>query len=132
MPSRTRGARGGQEPRPREPRHQRGRGPGGLSARAEGSGLYLFDVSLPDGDGIELARELSEHGPRRPVVILTGLDAPDVLDRSMEAGVLAHLTKPVDDRQLEAALRLAAARNANWRRCARKLTPLARRSPIAS
>ena len=74
--------------------------------------LYLLDVSLPDGDGIELARELSEHGPRRPVVILTGLDAPDVLDRSIEAGVLAHLTKPVDDRQLEAALRLAAARSA--------------------
>ena len=74
--------------------------------------LYLFDVSLPDGDGIELARELSEHGPRRPVVILTGLDAPEVLDRSIDAGVLAHLTKPVDDRQLEAALRLAAARSA--------------------
>jgi response regulator NasT len=35
-----------------------------------------------------------------------------VLDRSIEAGVLAHLTKPVDDRQLDAALRLAAARAA--------------------
>lgn len=82
-------------------------------ARGEPSAdLYLFDVSLPDGDGIELARELSERGPRRPVVVLTGLDAPEVLDRSIEAGVLAHLTKPVDDRQLEAALRLAAARSA--------------------
>ncbi len=82
-------------------------------ARAEpGADLYLFDVDLADGDGIDLARELSEDGPRRPVVVLTGLDAPEVLDRSIEAGVLAHLTKPVDDRQLDAALRLAAARAA--------------------
>ncbi|MBE2318671.1 ANTAR domain-containing protein [Solirubrobacter sp. CPCC 204708] len=79
---------------------------------ADGADLYLFDVDLADGDGIELARSLSEDGPRRPVVILTGLDAPEVLDRSIAAGVLAHLTKPVDDRQLEAALRLAAARSA--------------------
>jgi response regulator NasT len=82
-------------------------------ARGEpGADLYLFDVDLADGDGIDLARELSEDGPRRPVVVLTGLDAPEVLDRSIEAGVLAHLTKPVDDRQLDAALRLAAARAA--------------------
>lgn len=74
--------------------------------------LYLFDVDLGDGDGIELARELSERGPRRPVVVLTGLEAPEVLDRSIAAGVLAHLTKPTDDRQLDAALRLAAARGA--------------------
>lgn len=74
--------------------------------------LYLFDVDLGDGDGIDLARELSEHGPRRPVVVLTGLEAPDVLDRSIAAGVLAHLTKPADDRGLDAALRLAAARGA--------------------
>jgi AmiR/NasT family two-component response regulator len=80
-----------------------------LASRAD---LYLFDVDLADGDGIELARSLSEDGPRRPVVVLTGLDAPDVLDRSIAAGVLAHLTKPVDDRQLDAALRLAAARAA--------------------
>lgn len=81
-------------------------------ARDEGADLYLFDVDLADGDGIELARDLSVDGPRRPVVVLTGLDAPEVLDRSIAAGVLAHLTKPVDDRQLDAALRLAAARSA--------------------
>jgi AmiR/NasT family two-component response regulator len=84
----------------------------GELARSVGADLYLFDVDLADGDGIALARSLSEDGPRRPVVILTGLDAPDVLDRSIAAGVLAHLTKPVDDRQLDAALRLAAARAA--------------------
>ena len=81
-------------------------------ARDAGADLYLFDVDLADGDGIELARTLSVDGPRRPVVVLTGLDAPEVLERSITAGVLAHLTKPVDDRQLDAALRLAAARAA--------------------
>ncbi len=82
-------------------------------ARAQpGADLYLFNDDLAYRDANYLSREQSEDGPRRPVVVLTGLDAPEVLDRSIEAGVLAHLTKPVDDRQLDAALRLAAARAA--------------------
>jgi AmiR/NasT family two-component response regulator len=74
--------------------------------------LYLLDVDLEDADGLELAATLAAAGPRRPVVILTGLDAPELVERSIASKVDAFLTKPVDDRQLDAALRLAAARHA--------------------
>ena len=82
-------------------------------ARSEGADLYLLDVDLEDDlDGLAVSRTLSEEGPRRPVVILTGLDDADLVERSIASGVLAFLTKPVDDRQLDAALRVAAARHA--------------------
>jgi response regulator NasT len=89
------------------------RGADVLRLAAEASpDLYLLDVDLEDADGLELAATLAERGPRRPVVILTGLDAPELVERSIASGVDAFLTKPVDDRQLDAALRLAAARHA--------------------
>jgi AmiR/NasT family two-component response regulator len=81
-------------------------------AADEAPDLYLLDVDLEDADGLELAAVLAATGPRRPVVILTGLDAPELVERSIASRVDAFLTKPVDDRQLDAALRLAAARHA--------------------
>lgn len=82
------------------------------AARDDDPELLLLDVDLEDADGLELAAELSAAGPRWPIVVLTGLDAPELVDRSISSGVDAFLTKPVDDRQLDAALRLAAARHA--------------------
>jgi len=84
-------------------------------ARERDPDLLLLDVDLEDADGLELAEELTAEGPRRPIVVLTGLDAPELVDRSISSGVEAFLTKPVDDRQLDAALRLAAARHAELR-----------------
>ncbi|MGX6449999.1 ANTAR domain-containing response regulator [Patulibacter sp. S7RM1-6] len=80
-------------------------------ARDEAPDVYLLDVDLDDADGLELAALLHTEGLSRPVVVLTGLDAPELVDRSIASGVDAFLTKPVDDRQLDAALRVAAARH---------------------
>ncbi|WP_210494810.1 ANTAR domain-containing protein [Patulibacter sp. SYSU D01012] len=80
-------------------------------ARDERVDVYLLDVDLEDADGLELAALLHTEGLSRPVVVLTGLDAPELVDRSIASGVEAFLTKPVDDRQLDAALRVAAARH---------------------
>lgn len=79
-------------------------------ARDPGADLYLLDVDLADGDGLELAEALADAGLRRPVVVLTGLEAPELVDRSIASGVGAFLTKPADERQLDGALRVAAAR----------------------
>jgi response regulator NasT len=85
------------------------------AAREQDPDLLLLDVDLEDADGLELAAELTAEGPSRPMVVLTGLDAPELVDRSIASGVEAFLTKPVDDRQLDAALRVAAARHAELR-----------------
>jgi two-component system, response regulator PdtaR len=74
--------------------------------------LYLFDIDMPRLDGIEAARRLAAEGLRRPVVVVTGVEDPDLVDRSIAAGIAAYLTKPIDERELDAAIRLAAARHA--------------------
>jgi two-component system, response regulator PdtaR len=73
--------------------------------------VYLFDIEMPGLDGLEAAAQLAERGLRRPVVIVTGVDDPDLIDRAIFAGVGAYLTKPVDTRELEAAIAVAAARH---------------------
>jgi two-component system, response regulator PdtaR len=81
------------------------------AARAEHPDLYLFDIDMPRLDGLRAAQQLADEGLRRPVVVLTGVEDPDLVDRSVSTGVSAYLTKPIDDRQLDAAIRLAAARH---------------------
>lgn len=81
-------------------------------ARAETPELYLFDIDMPHLDGLAAARALAEEGLRRPVVVVTGVDDPGLVERAIDIGVAAYLTKPVDDRGLDAAIRLAAARHA--------------------
>lgn len=81
-------------------------------ARESSPDLYLFDIEMPNLDGLETARRLAGDGLRRPVVVVTGVDDPSLIERSIASGVSAYLTKPIDTRELEAALALAAARHA--------------------
>ena len=84
-------------------------------ARANLPDLYLFDVEMPNVDGLQAAVQLADEGLRRPVVVVTGVDDPSLVERSIASGVSAYLTKPVDSRELEAAIGLAAARHAEFR-----------------
>jgi response regulator NasT len=81
------------------------------AARTHRPDLYLFDIDMPRLDGLRAAQQLTAEGLRRPVVVLTGVEDPSLVDRSVSSGVAAYLTKPVDQRQLDAAIRLAAARH---------------------
>jgi AmiR/NasT family two-component response regulator len=74
--------------------------------------LYLFDIEMPELDGLEAAAELTARGLGRPVVVITGVDDRGLIERSVATGAGAFLTKPVDTRELEAAISLAAARHA--------------------
>ncbi len=76
--------------------------------------LYLFDIEMPSVDGLAAAAQLSEQGLRRPVVVITGVDDPDLIERSIASGVSAYLTKPIDARELQAAIELAAIRYAEF------------------
>jgi AmiR/NasT family two-component response regulator len=79
-------------------------------AREQRPDLYLFDIDMPRLDGLAAAAELARQGLRRPVVAITGVDDPALVERSIATGVSAYLTKPIDDRELDAAIRLAAHR----------------------
>jgi response regulator NasT len=66
---------------------------------------------MPELDGLAAAAELAAAGLRRPVVVVTGVDDPELVDRSAAIGVVAYLVKPVGTLQLQAAITLAAARH---------------------
>jgi response regulator NasT len=76
--------------------------------------LYLFDIEMPTLDGLEAAKQLTEAGLRRPVVVVTGVEDDALVERSIASGVSAYLTKPIDSRELRAAIELAAVRQAEF------------------
>jgi len=83
-------------------------------AKASLPDLYLFDIEMPELDGLAAAVQLAGDGFRRPVVIVTGVDDPNLVERSIASGVSAYLTKPIETRELDAAIKLAAARHAEF------------------
>ena len=72
--------------------------------------LYLFDIEMPAADGLTAAAQLAGEGLRRPVVVITGIEDPGLVERAIATGVSAYLTKPVDDRELGAAIEIARLR----------------------
>jgi len=83
-------------------------------AKRELPDLYLFDIEMPELDGLASATELAKQGLRRPVVVVTGVEDPELVDRSIDFGVSSYLPKPIDDRELDAAIKLAASRHAEF------------------
>jgi response regulator NasT len=74
--------------------------------------VYLFDIEMPNLDGLGAAARLAEQGLRRPVIVITGVDDASLVERSIASGVSAYLAKPINSRELKAAIELAAARQA--------------------
>jgi CheY-like chemotaxis protein len=68
--------------------------------------VILMDVAMPNVDGIEAAREIRRHawGAEIRIIALTAWGQEAERRRTREAGMDAHLVKPVDPRALAAAL----------------------------
>ena len=61
----------------------------------------LLDLTLPDGNGLELVPGLAQRTAERPVIVaLTGRDEPEVIRRCRAAGCHDVLLKPVPPRDL--------------------------------
>ncbi len=70
--------------------------------------LVISDLGLPDGSGTELMAKLrASYGLRG--IALSGYGMDEDISRSLAAGFITHLTKPVDFGQLQRALRLRDA-----------------------
>ena len=74
------------------------------SARRERPDLVLLDLTLPDGEGLDIARELLVEENPPTFVALTGHDSPDVADRCLAAGCTSVLVKPVSSKELLATV----------------------------
>jgi FixJ family two-component response regulator len=78
-------------------------------------GCALFDVSMPDLDGLELQQALTGEGTGRPVIFMTGKGDVPTSVRAMKAGAIDFLTKPVTDMEIFAALARAEMQDADIR-----------------
>jgi DNA-binding NarL/FixJ family response regulator len=63
-----------------------------LAARLEPD-VVLMDISMPVLDGFEATRRIRERVPGASVLILTGSNSRDDVDRSREAGAAGYVTK---------------------------------------
>ncbi len=72
----------------------------------------VFDVMLPDGDGLALCADLRRAGIWTPVLILTARDAVPDRVRGLDVGADDYLVKPFAFAELSARLRALARRGA--------------------
>jgi DNA-binding NtrC family response regulator len=77
---------------------------GARSALAAGGvEVLLLDLMLPDGNGLELLGEV-EHSNLRKVILMTGHPGIKAYIKSLSGPTIAYLTKPIDARELKAAI----------------------------
>jgi DNA-binding response OmpR family regulator len=68
--------------------------------REQNVNLLITDINLPDGSGLDVAREALRQNPRLPVIVCSGQDLKDV---ALWLGPTAHpLMKPFELDELEA------------------------------
>lgn len=73
--------------------------------QSEQPDLILLDVMLPDGDGMEICRELRQDIPQTPIIMLTARDK--VVDKviGLESGADDYVVKPFDTLELLARIK---------------------------
>ena len=74
----------------------------------------VLDLGLPDGDGIDVLKQVRKRWPGLPVLILTARDSVDDRVRGLDAGADDYLTKPFEIPELVARIR-AITRRASGR-----------------
>ena len=71
-----------------------------------GFDVILMDIQMPEMDGYEAARRILARTPELPVIGLTAHALPEEREKMFAAGMVAHVTKPVQvDELVEAILR---------------------------
>jgi FixJ family two-component response regulator len=70
-------------------------------------GCLVLDLAMPGLNGMELQQELAARGSTLPIVFLTGHGDVPTSVQAMKRGAADFLTKPVDDKDLLAAIRNA-------------------------
>jgi DNA-binding response OmpR family regulator len=72
--------------------------------------LIILDLTLPDGDGIEICKDLKQQYPKIPVIMLTAKDrVPDKVI-GLESGADDYIVKPFETIELLARIRACLRR----------------------
>ena len=69
-------------------------------AEAEKFDLYIFDINVPDGDGITLLQELRDFYDETPTIFITAFHDIKYLKSAFESGANDFIKKPFDLEEL--------------------------------
>ncbi len=72
--------------------------------------VVLMNLSMPQLDGFEATTRILEEAPGTAIVVLTGSNDPDDVERARTAGAAGYVTKDRILAELVAAIRSAARR----------------------
>jgi DNA-binding response OmpR family regulator len=94
-----------------------GTGESGLQhARSLHPDLIVLDLLLPGADGFSVCHQLADSPETCtiPVIILSGMEQPDILRRCRAAGCRYFVRKPYDPNALLILIRHAIRETASW------------------
>ncbi len=92
-------------------------------ARTTRPDLALLDIQMPLTDGLEAAKVLARKQPM-PIIILTAFSQSDLLETAAQLPIQGYLVKPVNERDLAAAIEVAVARFEEAQAAARQIAEL--------
>ena len=84
-----------------------GDGESALEVVAEASkpfAVVLLDYHLPDSDDLTLLSTIRRMAPDSPVIMMTALGTPDLIESALQRGACCVMNKPFDMRDLAAAV----------------------------
>jgi len=61
--------------------------------------IVLTDISMPNMDGLEMAKKIKEIVPNQTIGIFTAFDEPEYLKKAAELDIGTYLLKPFDRKQ---------------------------------
>ncbi len=76
--------------------------------------VVILDIKMPDLDGIEAARIMTQE-KIAPVLLLTAYSQRDLVDRAKDAGVVYYLVKPFREQEIVPAIEIAVSRFQEFR-----------------
>ena len=74
--------------------------------------MLVLDINMPDGSGIEAAREVRRVAPEVAVLMLTMFDDDESVFAAIRAGAIGYVLKGADPKRSLRAIRQLAAGNA--------------------
>jgi response regulator NasT len=85
--------------------------------------ITIMDIEMPEMDGIDAARILSEE-KLSPVLLLTAYSQRELVERARDAGVMGYLVKPFRESEVTPAIEVAMARYDQQQQLDREVTDL--------
>ncbi len=85
--------------------------------------IVIMDIKMPDMDGIEAARILTEERIA-PVLLLSAYSQQELVTKAREAGVAGYLVKPFRESDLTPAIEVALSRFTEFRTLEREVGDL--------